>query len=253
MTVRKSRSFLSISVAGIFLLGCQQVEKETVRRCQLLVILDKTASVNYTQKREKIHQALTRDFARTYASATKDIQSSLLVITGNTVVFPEPFRFDVDKPMGEEGSRIYQQSLLEWHTGKRKWLSGRIDDICNRIDSPCRSTRTDIFSIFSGIAQVQKDGGPWDSVVVDIFSDMVNTSRTFNMATDTSLNNAREKGKTVCADLMQKGVITPVANENLHLTIYTPDSMVNTGAVNQFWAGFFEHWGLKPNQYRFED
>jgi hypothetical protein len=67
-----------------------------------------------------------------------------------------------------------------------------------------------------------------------------------------NLDNARGKGKAACIDLLEHRRITTSGNGNLYLTIYTPEGMQNTGTVKEFWDGFFEQWGLKEDQYRFE-
>lgn len=253
MMVRNSRSLLKWLAAVLVLGGCgRQQDAPLAHRCQLVVVLDKTASVSYTRKLPLIQPELLRAYSRTYATATKDIQSSLLIIKDNTRVFPELFRFDMDHPVGDEESRIYQQELLQWNTGKRKWLADRVKDIVDRMDSPCRSNTTDVFSIFSGIDQVQKNDGKWDSIEVLIFSDMVNTCKPINMRRGVTVDNAKAKGTAICADLIERGQISASGNENLRFTIYPPDDMENTGAVQLFWNGFFDRWGLKPGQYRFE-
>lgn len=251
MTVRSSRSLLSLIVAAIVLAGCGRPEVLVTHKCQLLVVLDKTNSVSYVRKRPHIQDELLRRFNGTYGGATKDIASWLLVITGNTNVFAVPARFGEDRPIGEEDSREQQQKVQRWNTEKRIWLADRVKDIGSLIDSPCGSNRTDIFSIFNGIGQVQKEGRPGDSVTVIIFSDMVNTSGPINMLNKgLSVDNAREKGKAICSAMMKRGEVS--GTENLDLTIYTPDEMENSGVVKLFWDGFFEQWGLKPEQYHFE-
>jgi hypothetical protein len=163
-----------------------------------------------------------------------------------------PNRFGTDKPKDDDGSRGSQQAIQHWNTEKRKWLLNRVDEIVALIDSPCTSNTTDVFSIFNGIEQVQKNDGPWDSINVVVFSDMVNTCRPINMVKDIDITNARAKGESVCGDFMKQRRISGEGNDNLYLTIYTPDDMKNTAEVNQFWAGFFEQMGLKPTHYRFE-
>jgi len=240
-------------LAALLLVACGQ-ERIAARahKCQLVVVLDKTNSVTYKQKLPHIRQELLWNFSNIYDAATKDIQSSRLVITDSTSVFPEPARFRRDQPVGEEDSRGYQQALLQWKTEKRKWLADRVKDVVEKIESPCNHNTTDVLSIFSGIAQVQKNDGPWDSVVVVIFSDMVNTSRPVNMIRDLTLDNAKTKGIKVCSDLLARREISNDNNGNLFFTVYTPDRMENTEKVILFWTGFFEKWGLKTKQYRFE-
>jgi len=232
--------------------GCQQEAKVPPHKYQLLVVLDKSNSVAFKAKRDRISEALKQDFYGTYASATKDIQCSMLVITGNTNVFPEVYPFELKYPEGEEGSRTYEYLVHKWETDKRKWLSERIHDVLARIDSPCTSNTTDILSIFSGISQVQRNCGPWDSIVVVIFSDMINTRGSVNMARYASMSYPRAKGKEVCSNMIADGELSGTGNENLHFKIYTPDGMERTGEVHQFWTGFFGQWGLRPEQYIFE-
>lgn len=253
MMVRISRSSSSLFAAALFLMACGPDTMVTPEhKCQLVVVVDKTNSVSYIQKRDHIQQELASKFTQTYACATKDIQCSLLIINGNTSVFPIPFRLDKNRPETEAGSRGGEQALHEWNTQKRRWLTDRVKDVMTRIENPCSSNTTDVFSIFNGIGQAKKNNGPWDSVVVVIFSDMVNTCRPVNMVKEIDMTNARAKGRAICSDLIKSGQIEETGNEHLYLTIYTPDEMKNTGAVNQFWTGFFDRWGLRPNQYRFE-
>jgi len=232
------------------LAGCGQQETMATHGCKLLVILDKTNSVRYVRKRAHIHEELERRFNSAFADATKDIARWSMVITGNTNVFPVPDRFGKDRPEGEDDSREQQQRVQEWTTAKRIWLEGRVEDTEARIDSACYSNRTDIFSIFNGIGEVQKECHPGDSVAVIIFSDMVNTRGPMNLLGGLSMENAREKGKAVCSEMMRRGEMSGTAN--LDLTIYTPDVMDNSAKVKLFWDGFFGQWGLRQDQYHFE-
>jgi hypothetical protein len=250
--VRSLKLFLNLFMGTLMLAGCKEDPVTPAHKCQVLVVLDKTSSVSYAKSLPRIQKELTSRFAQTYASASKDIQSSLLVITSDTKVFPVPNRFGTDKPKDDDGSRGSQQAIQHWNTEKRKWLLNRVDEIVALIDSPCTSNTTDVFSIFNGIEQVQKNDGPWDSINVVVFSDMVNTCRPINMVKDIDITNARAKGESVCGDFMKQRRISGEGNDNLYLTIYTPDDMKNTAEVNQFWAGFFEQMGLKPTHYRFE-
>jgi hypothetical protein len=239
-------------LAVLLLAGCGQEPKAPPHKYQLLVVLDKSKSVTYQEKRDHIKAALTEAYNHTYAPATKDIQSSILVITGSTNVFPELYQFEMNYPEGEEGSRMYEDLLHKWDIAKRKWLSERVQEVLARIDSPCTSNTTDIFSIFSGISQVQQNGGPWDSIVVVIFSDMVNTRGSMNMVREINMGNAKAKGREVCSRLITSGEMSRMGNGNLYFTIYTPDNMGRTNEIYQFWTGFFEQWGLRPEQVRFE-
>jgi len=252
MTMARSlTSLVNLVLATMVFFGCKQHDVAVAHKCQLLVVLDKTNSVSYVNARRHIQEELHRRFVETYANATKDIKSSLLVITGSTSVFPEWCRFGKDMPEGDEDSRAYQQRLLQWKTEKRIWLAERVKDIGSRIDGRCGSNTTDIFSIFNGIGQVKKEAGDGDSVMVIIFSDMVNTCGKMNMLSkEMTMDNARENGKNVCSAMKRNGEMS--GTENLDLTIYTPDGAENSRKVKLFWDGFFEEWGLKPGQYHFE-
>lgn len=251
MTVRSSRSFLKLILAAVILTGCGRPDVlVTPHKCQLLVVLDKTNSVSYVRKRSHIQEELVRRFNGAYADATKDIACWSMVITGNTNVFAVPERFGKDRPEGEEDSREQQERVQRWNSEKRVWLAERVKEIGAGIDSACHNNRTDIFSIFNGIGQVQKEAGKGDSVMVIIFSDMVNTSGPMNLLRDLTMDNARDKGKAVCSQMMRRGEMS--GTENLDLTIYTPDEMENSAEVKLFWDGFFGQWGLRQDQYHFE-
>jgi hypothetical protein len=253
MMAPNSKSFHKLLIAAFLIAGCRPTERPfPPHKCQAIVVLDKTSSVSYINRLPKLQQEFTRAFDRTYASATKDIQSSRLVITGNTSVFPAPNHFGKDCPNVEEGSRKSEEEYQRWLAEKRKWIFDEIKQVISLIESPCTSNTTDIFSIFSGIQQVQKSNAPWDSVNVFIFSDMVNTCSPFNMLRETNVKNAYQKGKNICQTLIDHGQISAGKTENLYLTIYTPDEMGNTALVNQFWKGFFEQWGLQETHYHFE-
>jgi hypothetical protein len=252
MTVLNLRFYPNLFVAACLLAGCTMEKKPPIHRCQALVVLDKTNSVSYSDRAPDFQQEFAGKFERTYASATRDIQCSSLIITGRTRVFPELNYFDKDCPGDAEDSRSGQEALRNWKTEKRKWISNEIKKVDSLLRSPCNSNRTDIFSIFSGIDQVQKDNGPWDSINVFIFSDLINTTGLINMLTEINTNNAHEKGVHVCQSLIDHRQISAGNTQNLYLTIYTPSNMENTGQVNQFWKGFFEKWGLLESHYHFE-
>ena len=247
------KSFRKLVIAVFLIVGCDNKNEPLyTHKNQAVVILDKTNSVCYTNSLPKLRQELIRNFEQTYVSTTKDIQYSRLVITGDTRVFPVPCRFENDYPVGDDDDRMIQTERQRWKMDKRKWIFDELKQVDSLIQSPCKSNTTDIFSIFDGIQQVQNTKGPWDSLNVFIFSDMVNTNRTINMKTGITMENANAKGKRICQDLIEHGQITTEKNGNLYLTIYTPDNMDKTALVKQFWKGFFEQWGLRETHYHFE-
>jgi len=235
----------------LLLMGCGEDPIAPTYKCQLVVVLDKTGSVSYANRLPDVQQKLASEFARTYGSAEKNIQTSLFEITGDTKVFPEFNRFEKGRPV-DDGSRGSQEAVQHWDTQKRTWLSDRVKDIVARINIPCTSKSTDIFSVFSGIEDVQKNGGAWDSVDVVIFSDMVNTGRRINMNREIDMANAKVKGGAICNDLIKTGQLSGTGKDNLYLTIYIPDDVKKTAELKQFWEGFFEQWGLKRDHYRIE-
>jgi hypothetical protein len=250
--VPNSRLFHKIILTVFSVVGCTSDKGSPPHKCQAIVVVDKTNSVSFINRLPILKGKLRRDIESTYASAEKDILISQLVITGSTRVFPDPNYFGKDCPDDDLDSRPGQIARQKWNSEKRKWISDEVQQVVSLIQSPCNSNTTDIFSIFNGIQQAQKWNGPWDSVNVFSFSDMINTSSPINLLTDITINNAHEKGKAVCQNLIDHGQISSGNNENLYLTIYTPDKMEKTALVNQFWRGFFEQWGLQDTHYHFE-
>ena len=247
------RLSLRIHLAAFFITGCgYTVIPPILHKCQAVIVVDKTNSVSYIARLPKLQVELSNNLYRTYACATKNILCSRLVITGGTRVFPDRDYFNEEHPEGDEDSRIYQQNLQRWSTAKRKWISDEVEQVVSLIQNPCHSNSTDIFSIFSGIQQVQDTDGHWDSVNVYIFSDMINTSHQLNMISGINDGNAEKKGKIECQHMIEQGKISKENIDNLYLTIYTPDNLENSNKVNQFWKGFFDQWGLSRNHYRFE-
>jgi hypothetical protein len=246
MMVLNSRSFLSPLLAVLVFSRCQPAPKP---HCQAVIVLDKTNSVSYAKRWPLLRQEITEDFVRTYFTAIENIQCSRLIITGNTRFSPEVSRFDEVRPNAE--GRSGEEDLEKWEEDKQDW----IDREANRVDSlvsvRCTSNTTDIFSIFSGIQQVQRTNGSWDSVKVFIFSDMVNTAGPDNM-NRMPLDSANAMGREVCKRLIRQGQITAGNTENIYLTIYTPDTMDHPALVNLFWKGFFAEWGLSEKHYHFE-
>jgi len=251
MTVANSKLFHKIFIAAILLSGCGHTGM-TPPKYQAVIVVDKTNSIVYT-KRAQLEQKVALNIEQTYASATNDIQLSLLKITGNTQVIPAFDRFEEKYPDEEEGSRRYEEELLRWKTKKRIWISDEERQIDSLIESSCKSNTTDIFSTFTGIQQAQKNHGPWDSISVYILSDMTNTSGSVNMLKLKCSDTAFNRGKMVCRGLITQGQILTGNTENLHLIIYTPGNMQKTELITRFWEGFFEQWGLKVSQYQFEN
>lgn len=249
--VPNSKLFPKIVIASFLVVACGAtgIDPAPSCKCQAVVVVDKTNSVSFTDRLPQLQQELTRDLEYTYGNTTKDIQISHLIITGHTRVFPVPDHFYMDYPSGEEGSRSYEEQLHSWNIAKRKWIADEVKQVVSLIESPCNDNTTDIFSIFSGIQQVQKNNGPWDSVKVFIFSDMINTCNPINLVTGITVNNAYQKGKKVCENLIDHGLISKGNTQNLHLTIYTPANMNQSAKVSQFWKGFFEQWGLQDYQF----
>jgi hypothetical protein len=247
---------LKLVTATLLMVGCGATNVPApIHRCQAVVVVDKTNSVSYTNKLPLLQARFGRAFEGTYVSSVKDIQTARLVITGNTGVFPELHSFYTGYPQGEEGSRSYDNDLQRWNIEKRKWIAVEERQTIALIESACNSNTTDIFSIFNGIGQLQTAKGHWDSINVFIFSDMTNTcASTINMnsSKQVTVQNAFEKGKTICHNLMTSGQLSSGNTDNLYLTIYTPDKMDNTALVSQFWKGFFEQWGLAEDHYHFE-
>ncbi len=250
------KSFLKFLTIAFLIEGCGMTDKPDPasfpHKCQAVVIIDKTNSVSFTSKLPKLQKEINDKLETTYATATKGVQSAHLIITGNTNVFPEYNYFRSLYPEGDEDSRTYQQALLNWKTEKRKWIFQEVKQVVTLIEGPCNNNRTDVFSIFSGIQQAQKNNAPWDSVNIIIFSDMINTCGPLNMLKQITVSNAQGKGKEVCQSLLNNGEISRENIDKLYLTIYTPENMVNTNVVSQFWKGFFGNWGMKDTQYHFE-
>lgn len=180
-----SKLFHKFFIAILLILGCGNVKDLLLpHKCQVVVVLDKTNSVSYINKLPRLQQVFARNFELTYAFMEKNIQCSHLIITGNTQVFPDVDPFSKDCPYAEEQNRTTEAAIQRWKTEKRKWISDEIRQIISLIESPCNSNTTDIFSIFSGIQEVQKNNGPWDTINVFVFSDMINTSKPINMLKD---------------------------------------------------------------------
>jgi hypothetical protein len=219
---------------------------------QLVVVIDKSKSVTFNSRIETIKSNLTREFETVYKYATNNIQYSGFTITEDTRVFPSPHRFERRCNNFNPENRTEQQELDDWYAEKERWYSDNINETIKSLEAEPTSKSTDIFSALSGVQQVQTTGGPWDSVNVIIFSDMINTTDGHNMRRGLTLENALAKGKSECQVLINQGRLKKGNTGNLYLTIYTPDNMSETTNVNLFWKGFFEEWGLAVDQYHFE-
>jgi hypothetical protein len=245
---------LNLILAASLLTACGMTDKHVpAHKCQVVVVFDKSNSVSFSDKIPTLEKGLKQSFAVSYTTATKDIQYSRLIINGQTNIFPVPDRFSKPCLYPDPHTRLEQQEFDDWQTEKRRWMKNGVVQIIQLIQSPCTSNSTDVFSIFDGIRQVQKNNGPWDSINVIIFSDMINTTRLINMNTkDITVANASDKGKSICQSLINSKRLTPGETENLFLTIYTPGNMTQTAFVYHFWEGFFKQWGLHEDHYNFQ-
>jgi hypothetical protein len=219
---------------------------------QLVIVIDKSNSVTYKNKTENIESELRRNFQEAYGKALDHIQLSRFTINGDTRTFPEPVRFDVPCPDPQPESRSEVEAFQNWQIQKAKWISSQIKQTLENIEQPPYASRTDVFSIFSGLEQVQYVDGPWDEVRVMIFSDMIHTVNGKNMRQGLTQDNAFEKGKEQCKALIDQGTIRKVSTSNLYITVYTPDNMPESSLFSAFWKGFFEEWGLPESQYHFQ-
>jgi hypothetical protein len=181
-----------------------------------------------------------------------DIQLSRFIINGDTRVFPEPERFNIECPNPRPESRSEVEAFQNWQVEKTKWISNQVKQVINLIKQPPYSSSTDVFSIFSGLEQVQRVDGPWDNIRVLVFSDMIHTMNGHNMKSGLTASNAVLKGKEECLSLISQGTIKKGSFNNIYLTIYTPDEMTESAIISAFWKGFFEEWGLQETQYHFE-
>lgn len=249
MMAANLKSFHKAIIVVLLLSGCGP--KIPSPKYQAVIVVDKTNSIVYSDP-AKLKQEIARGLEQTYNAAKDDIQLSILKITGKTQVIPAFDRFEEQYPDEEDEGRTYQAELLRWKARKRTWISDQERLIDSLIECPCKSNTTDIFSIFNGIQEAKENHEPWDSVNVYILSDMTNTSAPFNMSKLTSFDTALNRGKMVCQDLIAQGQISAGSIKNLHLIIYTPGNMQNTGLIKRFWEGFFKQWGLTESQYQFE-
>jgi hypothetical protein len=247
------RSCLSLAFL-FFITSCistpEPVEKE--QKNQLVIVLDKSASVTYNNKLDNIESELKRNFQEIYGRSRNHIQLSKFVISGDTRIFPEPVRFSTPCPNPNPESRSEVEAFQNWQVEKNKWISNQIKHTVDHIKKEPYSSSTDVFAIFSGLEQVQRVDGPWDKIKVLVFSDMIHTVSGHNMKAGLTESNSLSKGKEECRILLNNGTIKKGSLENVYLTIYTPDNMPESGLISTFWRGFFEEWGLPESQYHFE-
>jgi hypothetical protein len=247
------RSCLSL-IGILFITSCITAPEQTERqeKNQLVIVIDKSKSVTYTNKLSNIESELKRSFQETYGKAMDHIQLSRFIINGDTRIFPEPERFNIPCPNPHPESRSEVEAFQNWQVEKTKWISNQGKQVINLIKQPSYSTSTDVFSIFSGLEQVQRVDGPWDHIRVMIFSDMIHTMNGHNMKKGLTASNAFAKGKEECRSLITQGTIRKGSIGNVYLAIYTPDEMPESAIISAFWKGFFEEWGLPETQYHFE-
>ena len=250
VNLRYCLSLISI----LFITSCIETPeiREEPAKNQLVIVLDKSNSVTYNSKLLNIESELKRNFQEMYGRSLDHIQLSKFIINGDTRIFPEPERFNIPCPNPNPESRSEVTAFQNWQVEKTKWISSQIRNTIDLIKQPPYSMRTDVFSIFSGLEQVQRVDGPWDRIKVMIFSDMIHTVSGRNMKKGLTEANAFEKGKEECRSLMAQGTIKKGSLGNVYLTIYTPDTMPESAVISGFWKGFFEEWGLGESQYHFE-
>jgi hypothetical protein len=244
---------LKLISMAVVITSCGSIDAQIKsHKCQMVVVLDKTNSVNFTSRLPLLESELARNFKLIYQNSLQDIQFARFKIVGKTRVFPDIDRFSKNCPDPNSDSRSGQLRFLNWQTEKKLWMIKELKQTMQLIKDSCNNNTTDIFGIFDGLQQVRQNGGPWDSITVLIFSDMVNTTHVINMKRDVNINNAFSKGKTICQSLLSKGQLTVGGAGNLYLTIYTPDNMSQTAEVHLFWKGFFEQWGMHEDHYNFQ-
>lgn len=250
---RNLKSSLKLISIALVIVSCIPADKQDKHhKCQMVVILDKTNSVNFNSRLPMLESELARNFKIVYQSALQDIQFSKLKIVGDTRVFPDIDRFGKNCLYPHPDSRSEELEFQNWQADKKLWIMKELKQTMQLIKDSCKSNTTDIFGIFDGIQQVQQNNGPWDSITVLIFSDMINTTNIINMKRGMNINNAFSKGKSICQSLLRNGQLTLGHTGNLYMTIYTPDNMGQTGEVHLFWKGFFEQWGLRDDHYNFQ-
>jgi hypothetical protein len=241
-------------------MSCSTIDKGSPanilgKKKQILVVIDKTASVNYQQRMNDLKSELRSNFNNTYDDMYDHIQVYEMIINGNTKVFPSCIKFTKQCPNVNPESRSETEDLEDWKFSKKKWLQSIQDSILTTVKAPCNSNRTDIFGVFEAIQEVQKsDGGHWDSIEVFICSDMVHTLSDFNMLKMLNTKNAFSSGKTKCDDLINDKKIKKLGKEqkNIKFEIYTPPTVVNSSIIRTFWQGFFQEWGLPDLNYSFQ-
>lgn len=245
---------LSISVLCCLLIfnscAAQSAPDRKAPRKQVVVVLDKSKSVTYDSKAAVIKTWLKRKFLDVYGEAKDVFQYSTIFINDQTRVFPAPVNFTARCLYPEPATRLEEMELTKWKAKKNKWLNKHVDSLYNQIMMPPNGKRTDIYSMFEAVQNVQKSNGPWEEITVLVFSDMVHTaSGDFKQLT---IENAYAKGRDACAKLVRQMRIAKGNTANLRFHIYTPDNMSNTHIVNLFWKGFFAEWGITESQYQFQ-
>src|SRR5688500_3014359 len=77
-------------------IGCNIGSNDTNMRepkKQLVIVIDKSQSVTYNTKVERVRASLNDFFEETYGNIYENIQFSQFIIDGNTSVFPKPIKF----------------------------------------------------------------------------------------------------------------------------------------------------------------
>lgn len=253
--IQNLKLLLSLFVLINSFSGCydsEAAQNESLFKSHLVVVVDKSVSVTYNNRFTNIQENLKSHFKATYDNVMNDIQFVSLIIDGNTRVVPEYNHFENNCPYIKPETLSQKKAIGNWKQQRNKWLHAKRLEVERLVQQPPTSRSTDIFSALKGIQLTQSTNGPWNKINVLIFSDMIHTIDGQDIRRGINQNNANDKGKLACLELVQKSMIRKGGNQNLYLTIYTPDNFNNSSVIHTFWEGFFEEWGIPRKNWRFE-
>src|SRR5690349_12571356 len=115
------RSCLSL-ISILFITSCVSAPqpKEKEEKNQLVIVIDKSKSVTYSNKLNNIESELKRNFQEYYGKSLEHIQLSRFIINGDTRIFPEPDRFNLRCPNTQPESRSEVEAFQNWQVEKSK-------------------------------------------------------------------------------------------------------------------------------------